>query len=224
MNRMRILTILSLLILLFAGSCTHKEEVEVTAPQQSDSACDPNTVYYVNDIQPLLNSSCAYSGCHDVATHADGVVLTSYDKVMSTGEVKAGDPGGSELYEKIEEGDMPPSNPLSVSQQQMIYDWIKQGAKNNKCVESCDTTNVTYFMIIKPIIENNCTGCHSGSSLGGGIAISNYTELKAVASDGSLLGTIEHKSGYSPMPKNQVKLDDCTINIISAWINQGSKY
>ena len=104
------------------ASCTHKEDITLQVPVVKDTACDPNLVYYVNDIQPILNSSCAYSGCHDVVTHADGVDLSSYDKVISTGEVQAGNPNGSELYEKIADGKMPPSGPLPVNQQQKIYD------------------------------------------------------------------------------------------------------
>ncbi len=221
MNKFKISIFLLSVFVLFVSSCTHKDNTEIITPQQNDSACDPNTVYYVNDIQPLLNSSCAYSGCHDVVSHQEGVILTTYDKVISTGEVKAGNPSGSEIYEKIQEGEMPPSNPLSAYQQQLIFDWITQGAKNNRCVESCDTTNISYAMHIKPTIENNCTGCHSGSSPAGGISISNYNELKAIASNGSLIGTIEHKSGYSPMPKGMTKLSDCQIKQINIWINDG---
>ena len=31
--------------------------------------CDPSKVYFVNDVLPIFLSSCAYSGCHDAATH-----------------------------------------------------------------------------------------------------------------------------------------------------------
>ena len=215
---------LSLMIALaiLLASCTHKsEDINPEVPLDKDTLCDPNLVYFVNDIQPILNSSCAYAGCHDVVTHADGVDLTTYDKVMSTGEVKAGNPNGSELYEKIAKGKMPPSGPLASVQQQKIYDWIMQGAKNNECIQKCDTTNVTYSGIVKTIMDNNCMGCHTGASPGGGVLITNYAETKSVASNGSLLGTIEHKAGFSPMPKGMTKLSDCNISQIKIWINNG---
>ncbi len=208
-------------IVFLAASCTHKEDVQPDTPLAKDTLCDPNLVYFVNDIQPILNSSCAYSGCHDVVTHADGVDLTTYNKVISTGEVKAGDPNGSELYEKIVEGKMPPSGPLASTQQQKIYDWIKQGAKNNECVQACDTTNVTYSITVKTIMDNNCMGCHSGASPAGGIPITNYSEVKTIAANGSLLGSVEHSGGYSPMPKGMAKLSDCNISQIKIWINDG---
>ncbi len=222
MKIIRINLILITAIVFLFMSCTHKEDIQADdQPVNKDTLCDPNVVYFVNDIQPIINSSCAYSGCHDVVTHADGVDLSTYSKIISTGEVKAGDPNGSELYEKISEGDMPPSSPLAASQQQKIYDWIKQGAKNNECIQSCDTTNVTYSITVKTIMDNNCMGCHNASSAGGGISITNYAETKVLASNGSLLGTIEHKAGFSAMPKGMTKLSDCNIAQIKKWINDG---
>ncbi len=203
------------------ASCTHKNDNTSDAPITSDTACDPNTVYFVNDVQPVINSNCAYAGCHDVVSHKEGVDLSSYDKIISTGGVKAGNPNGSELYEKISEGEMPPSGPLAAAQQQLIYDWIKQGAKNNKCVSACDTSNVKFSTTVKPIIDNNCMGCHSGSSPAGGIALTNYSQIKTVAANGRLLGSIEHAPGYSPMPKNMAMLSSCKIAQIKIWINEG---
>ena len=214
------LLVLAVLFLVFE-SCTHKEDVPVDKGNSPDTLCDPNLVYFVNDIKPIIISSCAYSGCHDVATHADGVDLTTYDKIIATGEVTAGDPYGSELYEKISEGKMPPSGALPSVQQQKIFDWIKQGAKNNECVHNCDSINVTYTATIEPIISNNCTACHSGSNAGGGIMITNYGELKAIGANGSLLGSIEHSAGFSAMPKGMAKLSDCNISQIKNWINEG---
>ena len=211
----------SLMMLFLVVSCTHKKDIEPDSPLSKDTLCNPNVVYFVNDIQPILNTSCAYSGCHDVITHADGVDLSSYNKVISTGEVKAGDPDDSELYEKIEKGKMPPSGPLAAIQQQKIYDWIKQGAKNNECVQACDTINVSYSAIIKTIMDNNCMGCHSGTTPAGGVSISNYIEVKAIAQNGSLLGTVEHKAGFSPMPKGMTKLSACNISQLKVWINEG---
>jgi len=210
-----------LLTVLVLASCTHKDELVNPEPIIKDTACDPSIVYYVNDIQPILNSSCAYSGCHDVVSHKDGVDLSSYDKVISTGEVKAGNPDDSELYEKIADGKMPPSGPLASNQQQKIYDWIKQGAKNNECTQACDTNNVTYSLMIKPIMDNNCMGCHSGTAPAGGISITNYSQVKTLAANGKLMGTIEHKGGYSPMPKNLAKLSDCNIAQLKIWIKDG---
>jgi hypothetical protein len=201
--------------------CTHKDEIETITPVEKDYNCDPNTVYYVNQIQPLLNSSCAYSGCHDAITHKDGVDLSTYDKVMNTGEVEAGNPKDSELYEEIEEGEMPPNGSMALTQQQLIYKWILQGAKNNECVSPCDTSNVTFAQTIKPILDNNCVGCHGGTAPQGGISLHNYSAVRVEALNGRLLGSVNHQTGYYPMPKDAAKLSDCNINQIKIWIDEG---
>ncbi|NDH90530.1 MAG: hypothetical protein EBZ22_06560 [Flavobacteriia bacterium] len=97
---------LSLLVstgLLLGSSCTH-EPLNPIDPNPTDTTgtggrvCDPDTVYFQQDVLPLIVSSCAMSGCHDAASAQDGVVLTSYTSIMTTGDVKAGQPNNSELY------------------------------------------------------------------------------------------------------------------------------
>ncbi len=50
-------------------------------------------------------------------------------KLSSTsGKVKAGDPKGSVLFQKVDAGEMPPDEPLSEKEKQWIADWIEDGA------------------------------------------------------------------------------------------------
>ena len=86
----------------------------------------------------------------------------------------------------------------------------------------CDTTAMTYTADIAPIMMAYCTSCHSGAAPAGNIALENYNNVRASALNGSLLGTMDHASGWPAMPKNQPKLDVCTISKVSAWINQGT--
>lgn len=216
-----LLTVISVFIL-FSIACKHETENNKIV----DDECDPDKVYFVNDVQPILNSNCAYSGCHDASTHSDGVDLSTYDKIISTGEIEAGEPDKSELYEVIAEGEMPPdpNNPLSNDQKQIIYDWIAQGAKYNECVEdNCDTLDVKYSTHIEPVISTYCQGCHSGSNPDGNISLTSYSEVETIAANGKLLGVVEHQAAYSPMPKNGNKLSDCDIAKIKIWINEGSQ-
>jgi len=115
----------------------------------------------------------------------------------------------------------PPAPGFSSEQLALIAKWIGQGAKNNSCIE-CDTTNVTYSTHIKPLIRDNCFGCHNGPGAGGGIGLAIYDEVKAIADNGKFIGVISHLQGYSPMPKNGSRLSDCQINMVSIWINQGA--
>jgi len=90
----------------------------------------------------------------------------------------------------------------------------------------CDLSNVTFSNTVWPIINANCTSCHSGSSANLGIRLEDYATVKAQASiaagsSGSLIGAITHSSGNFPMPKDRAKLSDCNISKINKWIQNG---
>ena len=89
---------------------------------------------------------------------------------------------------------------------------------------TCDTVGMTYTNDIIPILNANCYGCHgTGNTAGsGGILLEGYANLKPYADNGVLKGNITHAPGFVAMPYGLPKLDDCTINKILDWINQGS--
>ena len=88
----------------------------------------------------------------------------------------------------------------------------------------CSTTDVKYSTVVKPIVDANCNsaGCHSGTNPGDGYDFTTYSGLQKAALDGTLLGSLEQRSGYSAMPKNGSKLPDCQINQIRIWVNDGA--
>ena len=89
--------------------------------------------------------------------------------------------------------------------------------------KGCDTlTTVSYSISVKPVLDTKCYGCHSGGSPSGGIAMGTYSTDKAIAANGKLYGSINHSSGYSPMPEGEAKMDACTIAMIKQWIDAGS--
>ncbi|MBL7923370.1 MAG: hypothetical protein JNL88_04140 [Bacteroidia bacterium] len=190
--------------------------------------CDSDSVYFNLQILPILVSNCGSSGCHDPASHEDGVVLTSYQAVMNSGVIEPGDPNDGDLMEAILETNPddrmppPPASPLTSQQIQLIQTWIAQGAQNLNCDGICDTSNVTFAAVIRPIMQNKCQGCHQGTSPGGGVNLSNYAGISGAAFDGSLLGSVEHAAGWSAMPKNAAALPDCDIAKIRIWVNAGA--
>jgi hypothetical protein len=191
------------------------------------TGCDPDTVYFQNTIFPLIQSNCAFSGCHGNGSARNGVDLSTYTSIINTADVRINDPLGSDLYEVLIETDPskrmppPPRNALSASEIEMIRRWIEQGANNNGC-DACDTTEFTFSMTIQPIIQTYCEGCHNGNNPSGGILLTNYNEIQARVNSGQLFGTINHETGYSPMPKNQPKLEQCKIDQIKNWIDNGA--
>lgn len=188
--------------------------------------CDSDTVYFVNDIQPLLNATCATTGCHDDQTAENGVRLTSYQNIMQTGGVRPFRPDNTDLFEVLfEDGDdrmpQPPQSPLSANQKEMIRKWIMQGAKNNECKEDCNTTSVTFASDISPIIANNCVSCHSGTDPNGGVFLTNYSEISALANSGRLMNVLTASNGAPQMPQGGT-IDNCSMDKITKWIEDGT--
>ncbi len=88
----------------------------------------------------------------------------------------------------------------------------------------CDTSSLKWSTAIQPIIQQQCafSGCHSAASARGGIDLSNYDGVRTIALDGSLVGSIEHRSNYTPMPFQNTKLPECQISQIRGWVAAGA--
>lgn len=130
-------------------SCTHDSDELVTPNDNGNNnndttdnninECSPDTVYFKNDILPILQSSCGTMNCHSQESATEGVVLTNYEDIINTGDVESGRPDNSEIYERMTEPDEddrmppPPNERLSQEKIDKIRKWIVQGAKNNEC-------------------------------------------------------------------------------------------
>lgn len=193
--------------------------------------CSDDSIYFKRDLLPILLGNCAMTGCHDPDTARGGVVLHSYDSIMSTAGVVGGDPDNSRLYQVITATDpnwrMPyQMDALPASDIITIQKWISQGALFLECDDPafCDTLGVTYSGYVSGVLTGEgCVGCHNATLTGGGVRLDSYTEVSKSVQSGSLLGSIKHETGYKAMPQNQDKLDDCTIAKIEAWINDGAQ-
>lgn len=195
-------------------------------PGDSARPCSPDTVYFERDVLPVLISNCAMNGCHDPQSKQDGIILNNFDNVIRTGDVRPGQPNESDLYEVLVEDKEdkrmppPPASRLNNAQIELIRKWIAQGAKNLKCGD-CDSTLFSYALHIKPIIDNNCLGCHNDPAPAMNINLSTHAGVKAIADNGKLYGSVAQLQGYSAMPKGS-KLSDCSIVKIKKWIDAGA--
>lgn len=82
---------------------------------------------------------------------------------------------------------------------------------------------VSYTTNVFPILDSKCIVCHTtGANPGGGIILDTYAGLKSTVDNGSLSGAINHENGFSAMPRNQPKLEDCTLELIESWIDDGA--
>lgn len=88
---------------------------------------------------------------------------------------------------------------------------------------NCATTP-TYTADIKPIFDTNCSlsGCHNNASKEAGVDLSSFVGSKAAAANQSLMGAIQHLSGYEKMPQGSSKLPEATIEMIGCWVQGGT--
>jgi len=231
------------LFLLLTSSCKHEPQILPIPNQTSEtggtgngnwngnqgSTCSPDSVYFQKSILPLIVSNCAKSGCHDAASHKDGIVLASYTNIMNHGDIRPGRPSNSDLIEVITENDPdkimppPPAAPMSQADINLLTTWINQGALNNNCSDgNCDTSSVTYSGTITPILQSKCVGCHNNTLQSGLVNLIGYANVKVYAQSGSLLGSIQHANGYFPMPKGGTQLSECEIASVRTWIRNGA--
>lgn len=197
----------------FLGSCKH-ENLETI---NGDSIC------FERDILPIFVSNCAMSGCHDVNTKADKYDLSNYTAILSKG-IKPGNPDNSEIWEVIQENEMPPNGALTREQKSYIKSWIAAGAKNGtNCVVQCDSNVFTYSSAVSKIMSQ-CTGCHSGNNASAQVNLSIHAGVQTVALNGRLMGSLLGHSGYASMPPyGSPRLTSCQITQLNKWIGNGCK-
>lgn len=208
------------------SSCVHDPLFEAV---DNPKPCDTSIVNFREKVLPLFQSRCAMEGCHGGTNVQKGVKLDSYASIVSTGGLNIGNPAKSKIIEKgiwheKPERRMPPSPlpPLTGEQVDAILLWIQQGAKDTGCVSiPCDTSNVLYRNQVSSILNQACVGCHHLSNPSGNVDLSTYAGSKAAALSGRLIGAIEHKPGYIPMPQGGGKISDCHIATLKKWVNLG---
>lgn len=206
------------------------DTIYISNPNPTSShPCDPDTVYFEQQLLPLLLSNCASPTCHDNITHKENIWITDYEHILTTGGVKLNSPTTSKLYTSTsptagERMPPPPRAALTAAQRALILKWIQQGAQDLHCDAPCDTTVYTYNAGIKPIINQRCLGCHSGSSASGGVVYDTYAGVKASVDNGKMYGSIIHANGIKPMPYplGSAKIPDCEISKIRQWIAAGA--
>lgn len=203
--------------------CKHQPQEDPTAINNPNPTND--TVCFNTKVLPVIQSTCAMSGCHAANNPADGINLTTYAGIRS--EVKPGNANDSKLIKEIVRTDSermppPPAAPLDQATIDLLKKWINQGANNTQCSNSCDTVNVKFSTHVQPLIKTACQGCHSGGAPSGSIALENYAQIKTTVDNGKLWGSINHSAGFSPMPKGLAKFSNCQLRTIEIWINNGA--
>ena len=160
-------------------------------------------------------------GCHDASTHAEGYTFSNYEGIMKG--IKANHPFQSEVYLSIRGNNpsMPRGQKLSELEVSYIKTWIKLGAANTSDCKTCDTVDFTYSGRIEPILNSWCLGCHNPNQSDGGYDFSTYAGVVDAINNNRLMGSIYQQNGFTAMPKDAAKMDDCSINAIQKWVDAG---
>jgi hypothetical protein len=192
--------------------------------------CDTSVVYFKEQIMPLIQAKCV--SCHNVLKAKADVMLDNFDNIKKTIRVKNN--SGiikNELESVLRTNFMPPGKheKLTEIEKKLVYKWIQQGMQNNSCAESVPKTatianaDISFENTIKPILENNCVGCHNKANSDGGFDLTNVETVQSIAFNGLLIKTVNHSEGVRAMPLNAEKLPENTIQKIEIWINNGLK-
>jgi hypothetical protein len=227
MKKLLFIFILIGFTLFIIHSCKHEPPVLIVDPTPVPGPVTNNGICFESEVLPLFQTNCAKSGCHDATSHVQNLVLDSYTNILRR-NITPGNADVSKIYKVLfETGNkkMPPlpNTDLTVAQKALIGKWINEGAKNTvNCGVPCDSAQFKYTPNISLILRTYCTGCHSGVAASGNIDLSNYTNVKLQVINGNLVGAVTHTVGFSPMPQNAGKLNDCQISQIKKWVAAGA--
>jgi uncharacterized membrane protein len=103
-----------------AISCTNDKK-SITPPVSDICGAVPTS--FANDVHVIFQTSCAKGGCHNTSSAAGGVILETYEQIVSK---------IARIQQRaLVEGTMPPSGPLSTKDINTIQCWINSGTPNN---------------------------------------------------------------------------------------------
>lgn len=122
------------LIVLFCLLCLSAcSDNTITSPEQI--VFPASKVSYQQHVRPLLELTCAFSGCHDSETAARGVDVTGYFQLTSrAGLIISGKPDNSLLNQILEgkQGHLPTfQQRITLDQIRGVRQWVLEGALNN---------------------------------------------------------------------------------------------
>ena len=108
-------------VLLGLSSCYYDVEDELYIVRNCDL---PAVVTFADDVNPIIQQSCAIVGCH-ISSNPDRVSLETYDNIKATIDNNGFQ---TRTFDNLS---MPPAGPLSACHIDILKKWIEDGAPNN---------------------------------------------------------------------------------------------
>jgi len=113
--------LLSGLLFIF-GSCYYDKEELLYPGSVTAVDCSTVTAKFATDVQPIISTKCAISGCHDNSA-SGGVILQTHSQVSAKKD---------RVYARaVMEKSMPASGALNPAEIAKLKCWIDSGAPNN---------------------------------------------------------------------------------------------
>ena len=190
------------------------------------------------DVSPIFRARCLR--CHGEKTLKGELDLRSLSGVMKGGEsgpvMVPGKPDESLLFEKIHNGEMPPSKKerLSDADVKTIRLWIENGAKAS-ITETVATSGVTQHDVI-PVMLRHCTVCHGVRRREGELDLRTKASMLRGGKSGPALDLVHPdesrllkriRAGEMPPHKRLVEasvkpVDNAEVDLIARWIAAGA--
>lgn len=104
-------------MILFNSCYNDKEEILYPG-----AACDGVNTSFSANVSPLIQSTCAVSGCHDASSHNGPGPLTNYTQIKTA---------AVQIKSAVVSGFMPQGSTLTTAQIRTISCWVDAGAPNN---------------------------------------------------------------------------------------------
>ena len=116
-SKFRIVKIFFIIVaLLFLNACTKNPEI-------SPVDCNGPAKSFTNDVNPVIQASCATnSGCHAAGSNNGPGPLLNYSQVFNA---------RSDIRSSVASGHMPMNGSLTATEKNAILCWIENGAANN---------------------------------------------------------------------------------------------
>lgn len=204
--------------------------------------CQTNSQLLNIQAEKILTTNC--QSCHDKSGTNSGLnsfhALFDVNKMLSEGDLVAGDSAASLIYQKISggtHGAAPPqagsqatdsNHGLSPSDIQAVANWIDHGllACSDNGSKGVSGVTVRFATDVAPIIaSHNCLGCHSApSTTNGNVGLKNYSDvIKTVVPNSSTTSILivalpsMTGSGYARSPLTMAEMTTLT-----RWILEGA--
>ena len=84
--------------------------------------------------------------------------------------------------------------------------------------DDCTEVETYYTENVAPILESNCTGCHSGPTPTAGLSLDSYSVVFIAIKSGDVLDRVNRDQGTNGfMPNGGTKLSDANLDILQTF-------